>query len=124
MFYSVFVVFKTVLFFCHDGNGPGPTGNGLGLIFLERQRAGPELNGPGRKKTGPCRPLVSSTTAPVRIKCYFFVATLVTYLLTYCVCVVYIPVICIHSLGSHCSSLLTVTTVLHLRSVDIKVKVC
>jgi len=49
-----FVVFKTVLF-CHDGNGPGraqlETGwAGLGLIFLERQRAGPELNGPGRKK--------------------------------------------------------------------------
>ena len=36
------------------GNGPGraqlETGRaGLSLIFLERQRAGPELNGPGRK---------------------------------------------------------------------------
>ena len=44
-----FVVFKTVLFFCHDGNGPGraqlETGRaGLGLIFLEWQRAGPGLS--------------------------------------------------------------------------------
>jgi len=44
---------KLFFFFCNDGNGPGraqlETGRaGLGLIFLER--AGPELNGPGRKK--------------------------------------------------------------------------
>jgi len=61
-----FVVFKTVLFLPRRQRaGPGPTGNGpgragLGLIFLERQRAGPGLSWTGRagpKKTGPCRPL-------------------------------------------------------------------
>ena len=51
--FCVSLLFLKLFFFCHDGNGPGraqlETGRaGLGLIFLERQRAGPA--GPGRKK--------------------------------------------------------------------------
>ena len=57
--FCVSLLFLKLFFFCHDGNGPGQaqleTGwAGLGLIFLEQQRAGPELNGPGRaEKNGP-----------------------------------------------------------------------
>ena len=48
--FRVSLLFLKLFFFCHDGNGPGraqlETGRaGLGLIFLERQRAGPK-NGP------------------------------------------------------------------------------
>jgi len=63
--FCVSLLFLKLFFFCHDGNGAGraqlETGRaGLGLIFLERQRAGPRLSWTGRagpKKTGPCRPL-------------------------------------------------------------------
>ena len=50
---------KLFFFFCNDGNGPGRAQlemgrAGLGLIFLERQRAGPGLSWTGRaEKNGP-----------------------------------------------------------------------
>jgi len=57
--FCVSLLFLKLFFFCHDGNGPGraqlETGRaGLGLIFLEWQRAGPGLSWTGRaEKNGP-----------------------------------------------------------------------